>query len=40
MSSNPLTMDYEGGDYTSWLALPAAGCWATAQAVFAGCVVT
>jgi len=25
--------------YTSWLALPVAGCWVTAQAVFAGCAV-
>jgi len=41
MSSNPLMMSYEGGDvetYTSWLALPVAGCWV--RAVFAGCAVT
>jgi len=35
MSSNPLMMDYEGGD----LLLAGAACagyWVTAQAVFAG----
>ena len=39
MSSNPLTMDYEGGD----LLLAGAACdgyWVTARAVFAGLAVT
>ena len=39
MSSNPLMMDYEGGD----LLLAGAACagyWVTARAVFAGLAVT
>jgi len=34
MSSNPLMMVTKVETYTSWLALPVAGCWVTAQ----GCV--
>ena len=37
MSSNPLMMDYEGGDL---LLAGAAGYWVTARAVSAGLTVT
>jgi len=38
MSSDPLMMDYEGGD--SWLALPVPVIGSLPRAVFAGLAVT